>query len=455
MQACPRRQDRSAAAAFAAVFLAGLLGACASSGVSRLPPGAVAGIDVLHQTVEITPFPVEGGLTGTQTIDFRPTAAGDRLRFRGGPLEIRSLALDAHPVSGWTAQDGTVDIPLARPLVPGRRHTLSLTYEAAPGRGFRRSADLAWSTYFTCDWMLCDQEDFADRFTVDLTVQTPPGMLTLGPGVHVATTRPGPDTALHHWRTTEAYPAYVHAFVAGRLERHKPASGCTTQLEVLTTAPADRVAAIFGPTCAMLSYFEGRAGVPYPAEAYSQLYVPDRWEAQEAISHSTLGGGAVEALIADPSEDWAVAHELAHQWWGNRITAATLGEFWLNEGVVTFMVASWKEHRWGRAAYDREIELARARWHRCRTDWRDVPLAFDGPYPSLTARRCVQYSKAAVFLHELRQQMGDAAFWAGLGRFTVVNLGRAVTSRDLEHAMQRASDADLRPLFADWVDTRP
>ena len=201
----------------------------------------------------------------------------------------------------------------------------------------------------------------------------------------------------------------------------------------------------------MLEYFEGRAGVPFPADRYSQLYLPDTWEAQEAISHSTLGGGAVEPMLGDPAEDWAVAHELAHQWWGNRITAADLSQFWLNEGIVTFMVASWKEHRWGEAAYRREIEQARSRWTRCREEWGDVPLAYAGDYPSLAIRRCIQYSKAAVFLHELRTRMGEGPFWRGMAGFTTAHFGRSVTSRDFEAAMQSATGIDLQPLFAEWV----
>ncbi len=436
------------------LIASGMVAACApiSPGIlpAALAPNTVATIDIRHQTVAISPF-ADTGLTGAQTIDFSAATAGDRLRFPGGPLDIDFVSVDGGPVAGWRTTDGAVEIALGRPLRPGSRHSLRLTYRAAPGRGFKRSDSVVYSTYFSCDWMLCSQADFSDRFTFDLTIRTPRGMRTLGPGAEVGTTPLDDDTEAHNWRTTEAYPAYVHGFVAGRLEAHDVTAGCAARLDVLTTAPADRVRAIFRPTCAMLEYFQDRAGLAYPVDRFSQFYVADAWEAQEAISHSTLGGGAVEALLTDPTEDWAVAHELAHQWWGNRITAANLSEFWLNEGIVTFMTATWKEHRWGSAAYDREIELARSRWTRCRERWRDVPLAFAGEYPSLAARRCVQYSKATVFLHELRRLVGEGPFWRGLRRFTSANLGRAVTSPAFEAAMQAETATPLHPLFRDWV----
>lgn len=417
-------------------------------------PGSVAGIDILHQVVEISPFAADG-LTGEQMIAFQAVTGGDRLRFVGGPLEITALSLDEVPVADWSAADGAIEVRLGSTLESGSRHSLHLTYRATAGRGFRRTDDLVYSTYFSCDWMLCSQADFSDRFTIDLAIRTPSGMRTLGPGTEIGTAPLDDGLELHRWRTTEAWPAYVHGFVAGRLEQHDVSGDCATRLDVLSTAPADRVETIFGPTCAMLTYFEERSGVPYPADRYSQLYVPDVSEAQEAISHSTLGGGAVEPMIADPAEDWAVAHELAHQWWGNRVTATDLSQFWLNEGIVTFMTAGWKERRWGVAAYDREVELARARWMRCREEGQDAPLAFAGPWSSLGARRCIQYSKGAVFLDELRRSMGDEAFWRGLRAFTTGHLGRSVRSGDFEAAMQTATAADLRPLFAEWVDAEP
>lgn len=431
--------------------------ACASNtpALDHISATGLVVIDVLHQNVEIDPFFGNPGLKGAQTFTFRTTTGGDRLSFKGGPLKITALKIDGHPVEDWLISEGVLDIALGRSLRPGSNHAMQVDYEAPTGRGVHISDELAYTAYFSCDWMVCSQEDFADRFTFDLSIRSPRGMTSLGPGELVEVTKLDDDHELHHWRTHDSFPAYVHAFAIGRLNRSEPTKGCDTRLDVLSVAPKDEVKAIFDPTCAMLEYFERRSGVPYSAAVYSQLYDPSRWEAQEAISHSVLGGGAVKAMITDPQEDWAVAHELAHQWWGNRVTASSLSEFWLNEGVTTFMVASWKEYRWGSDAYTHEIEMARRRWQRCSQEWRDVPLAFQGAYPSLSARRCIQYSKAAVFIHELRAVMGDTAFWSGIHAYTTANLGRSVTSRDFEAAMQHSTSVSLRPLFTEWVYTAP
>ena len=156
-------------------------------------------------------------------------------------------------------------------------------------------------------------------------------------------------------------------------------------------------------------------------------------------------------MLSDPTEDWAIAHELSHQWWGNAVTCADWSEFWLNEGFATFMTAAWKEHRWGRAAYDREMAIAKKRWYASAVAGFDKPLAWKGQYPSLKVRRGIQYSKGALFLDALRRELGETAFWKGVRLYTRAHLGGTVTSRDLQRAMEKASGQRLQPLFDRWV----
>lgn len=190
--------------------------------------------------------------------------------------------------------------------------------------------------------------------------------------------------------------------------------------------------------------------MPLPDGRYLQVLVPDR-EAQEAPGFSLIGKDELVDERADSSSAWIIAHEMAHQWWGNLVTCATWQDFWLNEGVATFMTAAWKEHRFGEAAYRQELDIARLRVERVRKLGFDKPLAWGGKYPTLGARRAVQYSKGALFLARLRETIGDTAFWAGLRGFTRKHAGGTVVSSDFQHAMEQASGRDLSALFAEWV----
>lgn len=135
----------------------------------------------------------------------------------------------------------------------------------------------------------------------------------------------------------------------------------------------------------------------------------------------------------------------------NLVTCADWNEFWLNEGITTFMVAAWKEHRWGRASYDREMELARQRVDADAKAGTVGPLTFSGPFPSLSARRAIQYSKGALFMDRLRRELGERMFWDGLRSFTRTYAGTTVVSRDFQRALERASGRDLSTLFNEWV----
>jgi aminopeptidase N len=200
----------------------------------------------------------------------------------------------------------------------------------------------------------------------------------------------------------------------------------------------------------MAAFFGDKAGMALPEGAYTQVLVDHRGD-QEDVGLSMIHRASITPILADPHEDWVVAHELAHQWWGNRVTCADWRELWLNEGMANFMVAAWKEARWGRAAYDREIANGRADWDAARTAGLDRPLSWSGDYPTLADKRRIAYGKSMVFLDRLRSELGEDAFWRGLRAYTQANAGRSVTAHDLQHAMEQASGRDLRALFKTWV----
>jgi aminopeptidase N len=142
---------------------------------------------------------------------------------------------------------------------------------------------------------------------------------------------------------------------------------------------------------------------------------------------------------------------MAHQFWGNLITCADWPHFWLNEGLTVFMVAAYKEQRWGRPAYDRELELLRARYQLAVDAKFDVPLTFAGDYPSLQVKRQIVYSKGALFLARLRQVMGERGFWAALAKYTRRFSGRAVVTQDFQQIFAAETHEDLGRLFDAWA----
>jgi aminopeptidase N len=430
--------------------IAALLALPLLSSPARAEPGPGDGFDVLRYQLALTPDVQTRTVAGREVITLRAT--GDHLQslgFSGNALSIDSATLDGVPVT-VRSEGERLDFDLPRPLARGRTVRLALSYHGRPARGWAGSATSLYTRYFACDWMVCGQNQVGDKAAFSLQLRVSAGMETLAVGRKVSR-RPGPDgSEIQRWETPRPYPAYLFGFAVGRFTRVEDRAGSARLSYLSDVVDAAELKRRFAETGRMVGFFADKAGAPLPVADYSQLLV-EGGEAQEAATYSVLGLDAVPATPGDPAQDWAIAHELAHQWWGNLVTCATLQDFWLNEGVTTFMTAAWKEHRYGRAAYDAELAVARRRLDKAQDQGFDKPLAWEGRYPSLATRRAVQYSKGALFLDHLRATLGEDAFWSGLRRYTRAHAGGVATSADFETAMEAASGRDLHPLFAEWV----
>ena len=408
------------------------------------------GFEVERYTVALRPDFATTAVSGTETIVVRGTSDGvTRLAFTANALRIGDATVDGAPVRVSSGKEGIVFM-LPRPLRKGGKATLRFRIDGVPARGVTAVAGGVYTSYFACDWMVCRQDAPGDKAHLALDLFLPAGADSIGVGRAGRTqTLPG-GLVRHRWRSTRPYSPYLYAFAAGPFARQsiRTAQGEFVYLDGTGATPD--LAALFARTPAIAAFFADKAGLPLPDRRYAQLLVPGR-EAQESAGFSMIGKAELDRERDDPSSAWIISHEMAHQWWGNLVTCATWRDFWLNEGIATFMVAAWKQEHFGEAAYAKELEVARRRVERVRALGFDKPLAWGGRYPSLGARRAVQYSKGALFLAHLRDAIGDAAFWNGLRGFTRKHAGGTVTSRDLQRAMQDASGRDLSPMFAEWV----
>ncbi|MCV2356359.1 hypothetical protein LNV09_19640 [Paucibacter sp. B2R-40] len=371
----------------------------------------------------------------------------DELRLSAPDLEIRSASIEGLALSP-EKREGYWLIKLPPLLAARLEMTLQLDYLARAGEGLVFGADYVYTAFHTCRWLPCVGSDLG-RASLKTTLDLPAGFSSLASGVPLAP--PVPQAArAQQWLEAAPYPRYTLGFAAGRFTQSSESAG-DKQLHYLGVS--DEVAALqakFKATPAMLAFFSAKAGLALPHPSYSQLLLPGG-VAQEMSSYAAIGHKMLDPILENEQEDWVIAHELAHQWWGTWISCEQWSEFWLNEGITVFMTAAWKQQRWGEAAYQRELDIAARGWQRAKDANFDKPLSWPGDYPSLSLKRSIHYSKGALFMHALRQDLGEDAFWAGFKRYSQASAGRQVRAADLQTAMEAAAGRSLQPLFDAWV----
>ena len=420
----------------------------AAVGAAPAPAGEAA-FDVTAYDVRIAPDFATQTVAGQTVIHFKSTAHGLKaLSFSANALDV-TASLSGEDMVGAEVQGDRRVFHLPRTMRKGETGRLIVSFKGKAPKGLVWTADTVYANYFTCDYMICDQDRPGDKAKIDVRITLPPGMEVIAPGRRIATSMTrGAQTT--HWRSRRPLSGYLFGFAAGKLQR-MDITDARIKLPVLAaTSDSATVARMFADTPRMLAFFEDKAGVRLPERAYTQVLVAGG-EAQEAATHSIIGLANIAPILENPHEDWVIAHALAHHWSGDLVTCADWSELWLNEGLTVFMVAAWKEHRWGRADYDRELELANKRWAAAKAEAFDVPLSWQGKYPSLKLKRAMAYAKSVVFLDLLRRELGEDAFWKGIKRYTRTHWDKTVRAQDLQHAFERSSKRDLASLFQTWV----
>lgn len=400
------------------------------------------GFHVLRYKLALTPNLRTKTVTATEDIRFRSLA--DDLRsvvFSGNALTIDSATLDGKPVQVSTAHQ-TVSVALPNPVHKGKTGTLRIAYHGTPKQGVTFTPTSIVTSYAACDWMICSEDTPGDKAVFDLILHVPAGMTSIASGKQIGQSRDNNGGEIHHWRTAMSYSSYLYDFAIGNFVSTTSRQGNAKLIYMSDVATVSEMQTAFQETGAMVKFLSEKAGMELPAKSYTQLLVAGD-EAQEAATYSIIGKANI-----DPKDDWAIIHELAHQWWGNSVTCSTWKDFWLNEAFATYMTAAWKQHQRGQAGYDQEMTVARTRYDAVKAKGLDKPLAYPGEYKG---RQVIQYSKGALFLDHLHTLLGDKVFWAGIRAYTREHAGGTVTSIDFERSMEKASGQDLSKEFAQWV----
>jgi aminopeptidase N len=425
-------------------------------------------VDIQHLALEIDVDPANRSVAGTATLQVAVIAA-DTKAVELDAVELVIEAVTVNRLPARSRHDGRkLRIELPAPAAAGSELVIAVTYRGAPRRGLYFIAPdegypdkpvQVWSQGQDEDsryWFPCFDAPNA-KATSELRVTVPAHLFAVSNGALVSDRTDGTGAAARrtlHWQLDVPHSCYLITLAIGdfaTIETRWRDTPVVYYVERGREAAAERTLA---RTPQMLELFSRLFGVAYPYPRYAQVFVADFiFGGMENTSATTLTDTVLldQRAALDYDVDSLVAHELAHQWFGDLVTCRDWGEGWLNEGFATYSEYLWREHHEGRDAADLELET-----------WAEMYFGEDASrYRRTIATKHYEepidifdhhlYDKASRVLHMLRGVVGDDAFWASLAHYLDKHRHGVVESRDLARAVEDATGKNLDWFFSQWI----
>jgi len=419
------------------------------------------GFDLLHQKVAVSFDVPRRSVLGTVTSRLVITgAATDTVRFNAENLTIDAATDAAGRALRFAADTAHVTVRLARRAAVGDTIEFTLRYHGTPERGlyFVPRRNVIWTqgeATETRAWVpTYDAPD--DKTTWDMLVTVDSGLSVLSNGRLVdVTPASGGTQKVWHWAQERPASTYLYSIVAGPFTvlrdqwRGRPVDYWVYPDTV------DAAWRTFGETPSMIELYS-QLLVPFPWAKYDQSAIPDfTYGGMENVSATTQTDQALHGAADEPENGGRglVAHELAHQWFGDLTTTADWADAWLNEGMATYMesVQNEKTRGWEAGQYSwiqqQEEAMAADRNQQRPLVWGE----YQGTDPITLFFSGHIYPKGAQLAHQLRRLLGDSVFWAGLKRFLTDNAYQPVTTADYAVAFEKTCNCDLDWFFDQWA----
>ena len=424
--------------------------------------------DLQHVKLELGIDWEKREIAGTATLTLAPLNDGlTRVTLDAAELTIEAVTTSGGGKLDFAAGAKELTVVLDRAYSAGEAVTLAIRYRARPRKGFYFVApDQAYPTKPRQAWTQGESEynhywfpsyDFPnDKVTSETLVTVPAEMTVIGNGrLAGATENAAAKTRTFHWREDVPHSTYLISLVAGRFDRHVDRLGeLPVEYYVPPGTDAATVKRSFALTPAMIRFFADYSATPYPYEKYAQDTVEEfLWGGMENVSATTLYTDTLHDEAATPnfSSEGLVAHELAHQWWGDLLTCRDWSHIWLNESFATFFTNLWFERQYGRDEYDyRVYQDHQAYFEEDRKDYRR-PIVMPVYVDEMDLFDSHTYPKGAAVLALLRALVGDEQFQTALRHYAAKHARQPVDTEDFRKAIAEATGQDLGWFFDEWL----
>jgi len=376
-------------------------------------------------------------------------------------VSVDGTALKTNDYDGQTLR-----IALPKPIARGANFEVEVKYSATPSKGlYYFGPDETDPNRPTQCWTQGQDEDArhffpcvdapAEKATSEVICTAPQGKMLLSNGDLLERLDVAKQQTRWHYKLSAPQASYLVTLVCGDfsevLARSKESKvDLHYWAEPLRIADAERTLV---KTAKMMDVFCRVIGIPYPHKRYSQVFVTDFiFGGMENTSATTLTDQCLldaEAAL-DCDMEFLVAHELAHQWWGDLVTCREWPEGWLNEGFATYFEYVWCEQEHGRDEADvhtlHQLDNYLADSHGYQR-----PIVCRHYHAPIEIFDSHLYEKGGRVLHMLRHLVGDAAFFESIRTYGKRFAGGSVETRDLVRTFEAVTGRSLDRFFDQWV----
>ncbi len=383
-----------------------------------------------------------------------------------GDLIVDRVTLNSNPVE-FTHKDGKLVVSLSEDAMAGDSLPLTIDYHGKPKDGLILTKDKDGHPAAVGDnwpnrvhhWIpTFDHPSAKATITFNITAPASQEVVANGKLDHVETTANGQRT----WTYSEGVPIppYCMIIAVGQFAKVEPTERAVTPLSYYVPL-SERSLALkgFSPGGPVLDFFT-RTVAPYPYEKLALIVGATRFGGMENSSAivftsnlfnraaSPIGMSRVYGIPAGNVN--VIAHEIAHQWFGDSVTESTWSDLWLSEGFATYFAALFVQRYEGEDAF--RVYMNNAALAVLAYEKKSSTPMFDRDTENLMdLLNANNYQKGAWVLHMLRSNLGDDAFFRGIRSYYDSHKNATASTEDLRVALERASGKTLRPFFTRWV----
>lgn len=291
------------------------------------------------------------------------------------------------------------------------------------------------------------------KYTQDVYITVDSLYKTLSNGLLVHQENDNSGLRTDHWKQTIPHAPYLTMLAVGdyAIAKDMMPNGLELSYYVEPKYGGD-AHAIFGRTPEMLGFFSNVFGIDYPWEKYAQIVVRDFVAGAMENTTATVHEEGVQVdsrSILDGNSDAVIAHELAHHWFGDYVTAEEWGQLPLNESFANYSEYLWSEYYIGKNEADWQ-NLQELKQYLAEAETKQVPMIRYFYKDRENMFDSHSYAKGGRILHMLRKYVGDAAFFKSLQTYLKTHaLGTAEIS-DLREAFEKVTGEDLNWFFDQW-----